>query len=374
MSRVYFIDLPNRKKNTASYNRFLHIVEMASLHFDTKIIKAKDTPPFVSRYRFLRGICIRLNMILALLQVVKEDKEFNKSVLYVFGIDPVLSLIYFIILKKHKLKYICERNEYPVEIIKSNNLLIFIKSIFIYKWYFKLYDGFTVISESLKAYYSKYKRKESLVYVLPMCVDFERFEEIKSNDLEYLFYAGSLDNNKDGIDYLLEAFSKIAEEYKDVSLIIAGGCKKKRRVAIDEFIHNNKLQDRVKLLGLIDREDIPYWLVNSKINILARPISKQAEGGFPTKLGEYLAAGRPTIVTRVGEMVSYLNEDEVFFISPNDIKCELIKKIKFILSNGKISQDVAMRGHKAAKQKFDILQNSLIVKKIINELTQKETR
>ena len=40
--------------------------------------------------------------------------------------------------------------------------------------------------------------------------------------------------------------------------------------------------------------------------VLARPDNIQAKGGFPTKLGEYLATGNPVVVTKVGEIPNYL--------------------------------------------------------------------
>ncbi len=50
------------------------------------------------------------------------------------------------------------------------------------------------------------------------------------------------------------------------------------------------------------------------------PDSKQAQGGFPTKLGEYLATGNPVCATTVGEIPDYLVDGEsVYFAVPGSV-------------------------------------------------------
>ena len=51
---------------------------------------------------------------------------------------------------------------------------------------------------------------------------------------------------------------------------------------------------------------------------LARPTNKQAEGGFPTKLGEYLATGNTVVVTNVGEIGEFLHDKVNAFVSDPD--------------------------------------------------------
>ena len=60
---------------------------------------------------------------------------------------------------------------------------------------------------------------------------------------------------------------------------------------------------------------MPKYLCNAKLLALARPDSIQAQGGFPTKLGEYLATGRPVVVTKVGEIPDYLEDGVNAFLS-----------------------------------------------------------
>ena len=54
---------------------------------------------------------------------------------------------------------------------------------------------------------------------------------------------------------------------------------------------------------------------------LARPPSHQADGGFPTKLGEYLATGNPVCVTKTGGIPDYLSDEgNAFLAEPGSVE------------------------------------------------------
>jgi glycosyltransferase involved in cell wall biosynthesis len=86
---------------------------------------------------------------------------------------------------------------------------------------------------------------------------------------------------------------------------------------------------------------------------LARPRSLQAQGGFPTKLGEYLATGNPVVVTKVGDIPLYLTDNETAFLAePNDVD-SFAKKIEFVLSNPDIAMKVGEAGKRLTQEVFN---------------------
>jgi glycosyltransferase involved in cell wall biosynthesis len=62
----------------------------------------------------------------------------------------------------------------------------------------------------------------------------------------------------------------------------------------------------VRLHGKVRADAVARRLEGCHVLVLPRPASRQAEGGFPTKLGEYLATGRPVVTTSVGDIPKYL--------------------------------------------------------------------
>ena len=106
------------------------------------------------------------------------------------------------------------------------------------------------------------------------------------------------------------------------------------------------------LTGFVNPEKIPDNLYQSRLLVLSRPESKQAQGGFPTKLGEYLATGVPVAVTRVGEIPNYLIDGQnAFLAEPGDIE-SFADAMKRALVDKKVSRKVGLAGREIAIRCF----------------------
>jgi len=99
---------------------------------------------------------------------------------------------------------------------------------------------------------------------------------------------------------------------------------------VGEGKDEHKLKQKVNQMGLSNyvvfkgsksRNEIPEILAISSILVLTRVKTARSDGGFPTKLGEYLASGKPVILTNVGEINEYIiDRVNAFLVEPNNIK------------------------------------------------------
>jgi glycosyltransferase involved in cell wall biosynthesis len=104
---------------------------------------------------------------------------------------------------------------------------------------------------------------------------------------------------------------------------------------------------------------------------LARKANVQAEGGFPTKLGEYLASGRPTIITKVGELSDYVSDGvSTFFVKPGDV-LDFADKLRFVLANEALSSKVGVEGKKIALDIFSYKNHSNALDAFVNVCVDK---
>jgi len=204
---------------------------------------------------------------------------------------------FFMFCKLAKKKFVCCVDEHPWSVINGRNT--FLNRIHI-KYFYKLFDGFIVMTNILIDYYKTKCRSDAKFIHIPMTVEFERFEFGKKKTTEeYIAYCGGdKTGTKDGIDILIKAFNVIKDEHTALKLYIIGPVHKTIKLLVSEL----KLDRRVVFFGFINGDKVPDLLINAKILCLARPNNKQAEGGFPTKLGEYLASGVPIVVTNIGEI------------------------------------------------------------------------
>ena len=248
---------------------------------------------------------------------------------------------------------IIERGEYPFR-----DRTTFRKKLRAYwheRFEVRLYDGMIFITRFLENYYKPLMKKDTKYIRVPILVEMSRFEGAVSADSngKYIAYCGDPSGNKDGVPTLIEAFSMLAEKYSDLRLYIIGDSGHKNVLPnLKEQARKLNIEDRVIFTGRISREEMPQYLCNATILALARPTSLQAQGGFPTKLGEYLATAKPVVVTDVGEIAEFLRDGESAFIAEPDSVISFADKLDFVLSNPELANRVGRVGRELAKRHF----------------------
>lgn len=374
--KVILYRRPELNKNTASFNRNEMVEEMLCSTFRCEVFRPSNWENY-SKNRYLRGLKLRLSSYWQLHNLISltKDKSYN-YVLFIFPldpftVDPFIDLATSLFAKLLKIKVVTERNEYPY--VFSNGANSFKKILYrllLLPWHYRVFNALFIMTDELINFYGKHASKKCIIQKLPMTVDLRRFDNTKKDPgVSYIFYSGSLLERKDGVESLIHAFSKIAYKHTDLFLKIANSAENATQVEkLDLIIKRYGLFDRVILLGSVDRDSIPKLLFSAKILVLARPDSLQARGGFPTKLGEYLASGQPVIVTRVGEIPKILLEDQVYFINPLNLVAELAAKIDFILSNYAEALKIGANGKKAAIKNFSLESNRIKLKIGIEKL------
>ena len=216
-----------------------------------------------------------------------------------------------------------------------------------------------VMTNTLLSYYKNIAHNNCQFFLMPMTVEIERFNNMKNDDAseEYIAYCGNLGhNNKDGVDILINSFYRIHNKYPNIKLYIIGDTNKKdssEYIKLKELAKSLGIDDYVVFKGRVHRDKIPSLLYNAKILVLSRPDNLQAQGGFPTKLGEYLVTGKPVVVTDVGEIHYYLKDGiNAYIAKPNDIK-SFSNKLLEVLNDYNKASEIGLRGREVALKYFD---------------------
>lgn len=260
-------------------------------------------------------------MLGALLGIM--SKVLNGKYDVVILISNSLLLIYplWMVCKIYGIKLLQEKSEFPFVLMKKGTLKELFAKFYVNTTY-KLFDGLIVMTKPLMKYFQGKVRKNCQLFEMPMTVDTERFTINKQHSKygDYIAYCGNMAGNKDGVLNLIEAFNFASPEILGVKLLLIGGSSNQedweRIVAAVKDTGN----DNIILYGKASRDEMPALLKNAKALALARPSSLQSTGGFPTKLGEYLATGNPVVVTGVGDIPQYLNESNAFVVEPDNNK------------------------------------------------------
>lgn len=222
-------------------------------------------------------------------------------------------------------------------------------------------DLLLIMTRHLLEYYKQFTDQSKVKFLhLPMTVDLKRFDLKRKPIDRYMAYCGSSSFDKDGVDILIKSFSLISMKYPDVKLKIAAFMESDG-VKMLAMIQELQLQDKVIYVGELTRDQIPEFVTNAELLMLPRPDSKQARGGFPTKLGEYLATGNPVCATNVGEILNYLVDNESAFMAEPGSITSFTSAIDRALSDPVKAIIIGMNGRKVAEAQFnmDIQSNRL---------------
>lgn len=237
--------------------------------------------------------------------------------------------------------------------------------------YYKLckrINGLFVISQQLKSFYINKGIPAENIHVINMIVDSKRFENIQSSrhSEKYIAYCGTVSKGKDGIDLLLKAFVKYHQHFPNRHLAILGPFWNDCSISDFNNLLPTSVKPFVKFAGRVSPDEIPGWLCDAEMLVLARPKNKQSRYGFPTKLGEYLLTGNPVIVTTVGDISLFLHHKEnALLTTPGDIS-ELVECMKWISENPMEAKKMGINGATCAREKFNNINEC---KKIINAIS-----
>lgn len=228
-----------------------------------------------------------------------------------FSVFPLVSIniLSKIILKK--VKFVMDIRSIPVEVNSLGDKIkehLFNLSIVLVK---NLFDGITVISPFMRKYVSKkYRLEEKIIGVWSSGASLEHFNpdrlskervtkikrELNLDKKFVVMYHGVLTPNR-GLQETISAMNLIKNSYKDIVFLMVGDGSAKR--ALQKLIADYQIDENVKLIGSVPYDDIPYYIELCNIGILPFPPLMWWRVSSPIKLMEYLAVGKPVIVTDI---------------------------------------------------------------------------
>jgi len=213
-----------------------------------------------------------------------------------------------------------------------------------------------LMTKTLHRYFTPRARKKARLTVIPMTVEPERFMQCADTIAEagrYIAYCGDMTGIKDGVPILVDAFRLIAEKHPDVKLYLIGDARRGDLERLQQKVAEYGLRNRVVFTGPVSRDRMPAYLCSASLLALARPDSLQAQGGFPTKLGEYLATGKPVVVTAVGEIPDYLTDGVHAFVAEPGSAEKFAEKLNEALSHPARAAEAGLAGRELTRTVFN---------------------
>jgi glycosyltransferase involved in cell wall biosynthesis len=155
-----------------------------------------------------------------------------------------------------------------------------------------------------------------------------------------------------GIPTLAEVVPRVLRARPQVRWLLLGDGALRRLV--DEAVERNAVGDRVCRVGLVPHADMPEHL--AACDVLVSPHGRQADGaeffGSPTKLFEYMAAGRPIVASAVGQIAQVLADGESALLVPPEDPEALCEAIVRLVDDACLRARLAQAARRAAEEQY----------------------
>lgn len=154
-----------------------------------------------------------------------------------------------------------------------------------------------------------------------------------------LGYMGSL--FKADASLLLEAFQKVRQEFPQARLVCIGNTKMKIPAA-----------DSIIKTGFVSAEQLNLFLCACDIFLMPQTDTVANQGRWPSKLNDYMAAGRPVISTSVGEAARMVAEED-FGLSAAPSAAALAQAIIELASQPLKMEEMGKNARRLAEGRFN---------------------
>jgi glycosyltransferase involved in cell wall biosynthesis len=302
------------------------------------------------RWLSLKGILV------ATLRLFQIRNKKHIEALILWELSTLTTLWFWMISRIVKIPLLLEEDEHPFRyrgVRPADKLYKYLYTRLVL-WRF---DGVIVISDYLKTYLGKILRPGVKMIKVPIIVDRMFFNKPTLPifpESRNITYCGHLNEDKDGVLTLMKAFREIYQDYPKLFLRVIGDDYKESKVPeYKKYSEELGIAERVEFVGKVARDQVPGYLQRASILALARPTSLQTVATVSTKLGEYLASGKPVVVTRTGELVSYLEDGVNVYLSEPDNHHKFAERLRYVLDHPVEAQEIGIKGQKFAQENFD---------------------
>ena len=175
-------------------------------------------------------------------------------------------------------------------------------------------------------------------------VDERIFVPVKKNTKEnYILYVGRLSYRK-GLFDLLDCAKHICQNY-NISFFLVG--KGELEGKLRKKIKDEKLQDKIILLGHVNREELIQLYQDGKIFVLPSHYE-----GLPTVLLEAMSCGLPVVSTSVSGCVEVVKHMYNGLLIPARSPKSMSEAIALLLEDYKLSIKLGENARKTIQERF----------------------
>lgn len=197
------------------------------------------------------------------------------------------------------------------------------------------------------------------IAVVPNIVDFSPVKSKKYPETTISCVARLVEYKK--VDDLIRAMNILQKEIPDIKCKIVGTGPMEKK--LQSLSHDLNLNDSIEFCGFVEKHEDVLKIINSS-HVFCLPSIVE---GFGIVIVEAMGCGVPFVAARIPPVMEASNEKGGIFFQPENWE-ELAEKLKYILKNREIYEDLQKQGLKQSKkyqkeyvgEKLETLYNKLL--------------
>jgi glycosyltransferase involved in cell wall biosynthesis len=210
------------------------------------------------------------------------------------------------------------------------------------------------------------------IYVVSNTVDLETFKlNVKStvNFSSYenkfvILYSGTVSPER-GLKTAVFAMKNLKRDFSNAILIILGDGKSVGE--LDKIRSENNLEDNVILQPWCGHEKLPDYIARANLCIIPQPNNDFINTTIPHKLFEYMAIGKPVLVSDAEPLQRIVEETNSGLVFKSNNYEDFADKVIMISSS---SENFGLNGIKAVEEKYNWFSESKNLFLMYQNLTQ----
>lgn len=219
---------------------------------------------------------------------------------------------------------------------------------------YRLADAVTVIAGYLKEKALAYGVDPKKIFQVPVGANVDTIVPLPQREmrLKHNLSLGAsivvfVGNAKYDADLLAKSFLELLKLRPKAKLMFIG----REMPNFNQIIKTAKAQSAIIYKGFVPNDELPELLACGDVMLLPYTDRAINRGRFPNKIGDYLAAGRPTVANPTGDLKRLFEKDEVGILAPESPK-KFASAIAHLLKNKALRQKLGQNARRVAETKY----------------------
>ena len=212
----------------------------------------------------------------------------------------------------------------------------------------------SVIEERVQAAARRLKRP-LLVQRTPILVDIDKFDSPKRapaclrGSIPQFVWCGGVAGYSRDIDFMIRALAQVVKKGMPCQLTIVGGGNDDVRRRIMQYAETQGVADAVVITDFVEEDQLNEIYQLSAGLLLPLFDDDRSRSRMPTKLGGYLASGKPVITCAVGDLTDMLAHERSAYIGPPGDEVAFAENMCSVLREPVTASEIGAAGRRVCE-------------------------